>query len=259
MSTGTSGDSARAEPASMGAAQKLLRVLEVLGVAAQPMRLAQVAAEAGIRKPTAHRLLAVLASEDWVTAHEGGVYEMGARARAIAAVAARSPLTQSVDGLLAALAADIGQTVHLGLRAGDRFVYTHKVEGQQGFGIASHVGMQQMLHCTAIGKCILAGMPTDQVVELLERAGMPARTSNTHTSRGSLLTELAAVRERGFAVDDEENQENIRCLAVPVQANGKTVGAVSVSTVTLVLEREAALAFVPKLQQAAQGVHKLLA
>jgi DNA-binding IclR family transcriptional regulator len=171
----------------------------------------------------------------------------------------RDPVNASVDGVLQDLSGTVSQTVHLGLAAGDHFIYTHKVEGPQGFGIASHVGMRQLLHSTAIGKCILAGMEDAEVAELVGRTGLAARTSRTHQTLEALLADLSRVRAQGFALDEEENETNIRCLAVPVQPGGRTIGAISISTVTLLTDPDSLRGFVPAARAAASRVQELLA
>lgn len=240
------------------APRKLLKLLEALGSSEGRTQLSALAAEAGMAKSTAHRLLGVLVSEGWAAVHEGGSYELGPRARAVAAAVMRDPVNASVDGILQDLSRVASQTVHLGLAAGDQFVYTHKVEGPQGFGIASHVGMRQLLHSTAIGKCILAGMGDGEVAELVQRTGLAARTPRTHDTVEALLADLARIRAQGFALDEEENEANIRCLAVPVQTGGRTIGAISISTVTLLTDLDAVMGFVPAARVAALRVQDLL-
>jgi IclR family acetate operon transcriptional repressor len=246
-------------PGEGAASRKLLNLLEVLGSADGRLRLATLAEQAAMAKSTAHRLLAVLVAEGWAMVHEGGLYEIGPRARAIAAAALRDPVNASVDNVLLRLADEINQTVHLGLAAGNHFIYTHKVEGPQGFGIASRVGMKQLLHSTAIGKCILAGMEDHEVAQLVLRTGLPERTPQTHTTLESLLADLAGIRERGYALDEEENEANIRCLGVPVRVAGKTIGAISVSTVTLLTERTEVTGFFPACREATKRIEDLLA
>ncbi len=248
-----------AQTSGEGAApRKLLNLLGSLASSNGGLRLGALAEQSGVPKSTAHRLLAVLVSEGWASGHEGGSYELGPRARAFAAAAMRDAVNSSVDAVLQELSDEIGQTVHLGLAAGDHFIYTHKVDGPHGFGIASRVGMKQFLHSTAIGKCILASMSDQEVTDLAQRAGLPSRTPRTHTTLQPLLLDLAEIRGRGYALDEEENELNIRCLAVPVQVAEKTVGAVSVCTITLLTDRTAVTGFAPACWEAAKRIQELL-
>lgn len=239
--------------------RRVLRLIEALCRAGEPVRLADLAEAAGLAKPTAHRLLGVLAEENWAVAHDGGRYGIGPAARAAAAMVS-SGTHESVDSVLADLQHRVGQTVHVGMRSGDRMVYTHKVEGTEGLAMASRVGHQQPLHSTAIGKCILAGLDDGALAEFAGRAGLAPRTERTITTLDALRGELAEIRDRGYAIDEQENEANIRCLAVPVRGtDGRVIGAVSISTVTFVMERDALLALRHDALDAARHLTRLFA
>jgi len=95
---------------------------------------------------------------------------------------------------------------------------------------ASYVGDRKHLHCTGVGKAILASLPEERVETIIEERGLPAMTENTVTDREELLAELAEIRERGVAFDDEEILEGLRCVAVPVSNQEKgLLGAISVA------------------------------
>lgn len=228
--------------------------------AGEPRRLADLAAAADLSKPTAHRLLAVLVEDDWAVAHEGGYYGLGPAARAAAAMVASSTAHATVESVLADLQQRVGQTIHLGMRSGDRIVYTHKVEAPQGFAMASRVGHQQPLHCTGIGKCVLSGLDDAALAAFVERAGLPPRTEHTITTLDALRRETAEIRARGYAIDEEENEANIRCLAAPIHtADGRVMGAVSMSTVTFVVDREELLSRRDDVMETARRLTELLA
>jgi DNA-binding IclR family transcriptional regulator len=249
------------ERSNEGAApRRLLRLIEALCAAGEPTRLADLAASAALSKPTAHRLLSVLVAEGWAMAHEGGRYGVGPSVRAIAAELGRGSGQESVERVIAALQREVRQTVHVGMRSGDRVVYTHKVEGEQAFAMASRVGMQQPLHSTAIGKCVLADLEETALADLVERTGLERRTEWTITTLDALRKELATVRADGYAIDDQENEANIRCIAAPVRAaDGHTIGAISVSTVTFLVERDELLALHGKVRETARRLEEILA
>ncbi|MFI9029859.1 IclR family transcriptional regulator [Streptomyces sp. NPDC053560] len=240
--------------------RKVLRLIETLCHAQEPLRLADLAAGAAVSKPTAHRLLGTLVAEGWAVAHPGGRYGIGPTASGVGAAVARGHRHTTVEAVLVELQDRIGQTIHVGLRSGDRIVYTHKVEGVQPFAFLSRVGMQQPLHSTAIGKCILAGLDAAALAELVDRTGLERRTDRTLTTLDALSAELAGVRERGYALDDEENEPNVRCLAAPVHTpDGRTVGAVSVSTVTFIIGRDEVLALTDAVRDTARRVESVMA
>jgi IclR family transcriptional regulator, acetate operon repressor len=224
--------------------RRVLRLIEAVARFSEPARLADLAASAELSKPTAHRLLGILADEDWVVAHEGGRYAIGPAARAVSAMVASANTQEGIGSVLADLQRRVGQTVHLGVRSGDRFVYVHKVEGgEQPFQMASRVGGEQSLHCTAIGKCILTDLDDAELAAFVERAGLEGRTSHTISSLDALVKDLDQIRARGYAIDEEENEANIRCIAAPIRrADGRVTAAVSISTVAFLVGRDELLA-----------------
>jgi DNA-binding IclR family transcriptional regulator len=158
----------------------------------------------------------------------------------------------AIEAQLEALSELTGETVHLAARSGDCIFYTHKVSGTRPVQIVSQVGMQMPLHTTAIGKCILAGMDEAEVADYVARVGLFRKTDHTVTSAAELLGQLAEIREQGYAIDDEENESAIRCLAAPVRnSQGAVVSGVSVSTVTFLLSRDELLAWKDAVQATA--------
>lgn len=255
--------SASAVPSSASASdgagpRRLLRLIDVLCYAGEPMRLADLATAAALSKPTAHRLLGVLTAEGWAIAHHGGRYGIGPALRGMGAALTSTGRQDSVERVIVDLQHQVRQTVHVGMRSGDRAIYTHKVEGDQPFAIASRVGMQLALHTTAIGKCILADLDATALGEFVARTGLERRTPHTRTTLPALTEELERVRLDGFALDDQENEPNVRCIAAPIHgADGRVMGAVSISTVTFVVDHEEVLALHPPLTAAAKRLESL--
>jgi IclR family acetate operon transcriptional repressor len=121
--------------------------------------------------------------------------------------------------------------------------------------MASKLGDPLQLHCTAIGKAILANLPAERRDELLQGHSLPRRTENTITSHSKLKAELRDVRRQGFAHDDEENEVNVRCVGAPVfDAHADVIGAISISAPTFELSKEAALALAPAVMEAGRSV-----
>jgi IclR family acetate operon transcriptional repressor len=240
------------------ATQKTLRVLEAAAAANGPHRLADIAARAAVAKPSTHRLLVMLVADGYLTADGNGRYGVGPRLHAFAAeVSANGPrdITQLLRPLQRAVG---GHTVHLALRSGNHAAYISKIDSDQPYQMASRVGMALPLHCTAIGKCIMAYLPPAEIDEIVGQ-GLASRTPATITDRRRLDAELAFIRERGYAVDDEENELTIRCVAAPVfDAARQPLGGVSVSTVTFIVSREMLESFVPDLIATADKVSHAL-
>jgi IclR family transcriptional regulator, acetate operon repressor len=242
------------------AAEKTVRLLEAAAAPHGPHRLGDIAAAAGVPKASAHRILRTLVANSFLDADGTGRYPLGPRLRALAARVTAAQSDTGVDALLADLGGATGQTVHLAVRSGDTATYTHKVDGDDVVQMASRVGMRLPLHCTAIGKCILSGLDDAALDELLDRVGQPASTPATLVTRGALRAELARVRSVGVAVDDEENESSVRCLAAPVRdARGAVIGGVSVSTLTFLVDRDQLLGWAGQVSEAAELVSARLA
>jgi IclR family acetate operon transcriptional repressor len=240
------------------AVTKTLNVLEAAVAGDGPRRLADICADSGVPKASVHRILATLIDLGFITSEGGGSYRAGTRMLALAEEVKAAGAT-GIGDVLTKLSGDVRQTVHLALHSGDHAVYVHKVEADQPYRMASRVGMRLPLHCTAIGKSILAHLPEHELESIFARAGMPAKTSETITDLERLSVELAQIREQGYSIDNEENEKTIRCIGAPVfDRTGTVVGGVSISTVAFLLSREELLAFAPALQTAVASLTNLL-
>jgi IclR family acetate operon transcriptional repressor len=245
----------------MDASQKTLSVLDALGDGNNGDRLADIAARAGVPKPTVHRILQRLIEAGYARAEGDGRYAPGPRILALA-----GEMLHGLDPghylgpVLRELHDEVGHTVHFALRAGDEAVYVEKLEhADAAYHTASRVGGRLPLYCTAIGKALLAAMPAAEAGEVLGRVELDPRTERTLATAAALEAELATVRERGFALDDEENERNIRCIGAAVFDNrDRPVGAVSVSTLAFELDRDGVLELGPRVVAAAQDLSAAL-
>ncbi|MET0132685.1 MAG: IclR family transcriptional regulator [Kibdelosporangium sp.] len=208
------------------AAEKTLSVLEAL---ADHSRIADIASTSGLPKPTVHRILQTLVQHGFARSDGQGSYVCGPRILSLAGrFLQRLDIAEQVRPILRELQERTGWTVHLALLSGDEAVYVAKIEGVKPYHLASRVGMSLKLHCTSIGKAILASMPDDQVTAVLQRAGMTARTRNTITDLPALLADLTAVRAQGYAEDHEENEAGVCAVGAAVSDHtGGVIGALS--------------------------------
>ncbi len=239
----------------MDATEKTLSVLDALDGART--RLGDIAERAQLPKSTVHRILRRLVERGYAQAEGAGVYVLGPRVLTMA-----GEMLQGLDAtalaapVLRELHAEVGHTVHFAMLFDDEAVYLEKlVDPGLPYQFASRVGGRIPLHCTAIGKSLLAAMP-DDVVPRLE---LVRRTPRTLVSAEALRAELELVRERGFAVDDEENERNIRCVGAAVRDHtGAATHAISVSALTVELSVEGALELGPRVVAAAEALSEAL-
>lgn len=210
---------------------KTLAVLEALGDGGSEPSLAKITAATGLPKTTTHRVLQELAQRGYAVAGGHGQYFIGPGFLALAGkVLGQQQVGRQARAFIEELCAIAGKTVHLAVRNGDKAIYIDKLDPPQPYQMASHIGMSIPLHCTSIGKAILAAQPPKAAENLLLSSDLIRRTPHTLTSIPELMAELAAIRQRGFAIDNEENEQGVRCVGAAIYDSlGDAIGAVSVS------------------------------
>jgi len=160
----------------------------------------------------------------------GGRYSMGVRAVSLGSAYLNTlDLRTEAHDVLVRLAEESGETVHLMVYSEGQVVYLDKIAGRSPIQMASRIGDRAPVHCTASGKAMLAHLPEAELDRLLA-AGLAARTENTITEPERLRAELDRIRESGYAVDDIENEYDIRCVSAPVfDSMGHVAAAISAS------------------------------
>lgn len=230
-------------------AQRVLAVLEYLAETG-PASLGAIAHNLGLNKSTAHRFVGTLVQAgyarqdpvDRTYSLTTRVVEVGSR------VMQRLEIHRVLRPVLDDLARTVGETVHLGILDGPDLVYIDKVEGNASVHMASRVGSRGTCHSTALGKVLLAGRAEEEWQRYCEHPGLSRRTARTITSADALFAELRRVRRTGWAIDDVENEEGIRCVAGPVRDHlGQVVGAVSLSGWTVSMTKQRAHELIPVL------------
>lgn len=217
--------------APVGVVLKVLRILEVLRDAPYGLQLKDVAKLTAINKSTAYRFLAHLESAGYLFRGDTGVYTIGPNfARLSTATNFRETLRQMCRPVLQKLWEATGETVNLGVLDGHEVLYVDVIESPHYFRLASHVGFRRPLYCTSLGKALTAYLPTDKVEELLASIRFERSTSRTIVQAAKFRRELADVRRKGYAVDDQEAVLGARCVAAPIfDAGNRVIAAISVS------------------------------
>ena len=221
------------EADAAGAVQSVDRALAILELLARRSELGvtEIAAELGVHKSTAFRLVATLEQHRLVEQLvERGKYHLGfGLVRLAGATVARLDLAREAGPVCRRLAAELNETVNLAVRDGDAAVNVSQEQGAATVGIQNWIGQHTPLHATSSGKVLLAWLPEDELDPLLAR-GLKPHTARTITDPVQLRAELARVRERGWAATAEELETGLNAVAAPVRgADGGVVAALSVS------------------------------
>ena len=198
-------------------ALKALRVLEVVAAHSRPLALAEVAREAGLEKSVVHRMLATLLTAGYVRQDaESRRYSLSYRVVTLSRnLLAENEVVRLARATLEEISALTGEGLHLAVLDGNETVLVQRVKGSQLVSVDFQVGDRSRLHCTSIGKALLAYQDHD-TIEAVVSVGLPALTAQTITDPELLLEELARVRAAGYAIDDRELHDDMRCIAVPI-------------------------------------------
>jgi DNA-binding IclR family transcriptional regulator len=204
------------EPYLIRSVQRVCDILDVLQDSPEAVSLGEVARITGLPRSSAFRYLATLRYRRYVERDPNTEdYRLGA---AFLPFSSRHLDLFAKRALphLQRLRDHFQETVNLGVLSGHRVTYLEILESPKSMRLAARRGDRDHIHSTALGKAIAAHLPQDQVLAILAVEGMPKLTPRTITDPDAYLEELRAVRERGYALDDRENEEEGRCLGVPI-------------------------------------------
>ncbi len=231
---------------------KGLDVLEALS-ALEDASLTELVQRLGVSGPTLFRILATLAGRGYVEKHPlSGRYRASLKAWALGAmVARRLTLGDVARPHLAALLAETGEAPHLAVLQGEAVVIIDRLEAPHPVRVDTYVGQRVPAHCSATGKAILAFEPALALTQPLTRY-----TASTTADRATLGRELALVRQRGFAVNQEEWRQGVCAIAVPIRGRqGEVAGSLSLTMPTERFQRGAPdRRFLPALRRAASAI-----
>lgn len=202
-------------------ADRIFAILEALADHGS-MRIIDLSEQLGLHKSTVHRLLASLISMGYVTQNvQSGAYSLTYKLVEMSGkILKNTDVLSLVHPFAEQLSNICDETVHFVKKTGNCVLYLEKVESQsvraRAFRLSSQVGITRPMYCSAVGKVILAYLPDSEVDEIWNSSAVERRTEYTITDLPTLRKELRLIRKRGYALDNEENELGIRCIAVPV-------------------------------------------
>src|SRR5882724_2291520 len=223
---------AKDSPYQVQVLDRAVVILDMLAAVREDLSLFELSERLDLHKSTIHRLLMVLERHRLVERRpESGKYGLGLKLFELGTRAfARLGLGERAHPHLERLAAEAGETAHLCVLEDGEVLYLEKVEPSRTIRVPSTVGRRNPAHCTAVGKALLAFLPEADLDRLIQGRGLPAHTPNTITTPALLRRELRAIRQRGYAVDDEEIEEGLRCIGAPVRDHsGRVVASMSIA------------------------------
>jgi len=216
--------------------RRALDIINIISSHKDGIGVTGISRQMDINKSSVHRILATLVQYGYVEQdNETSRYKLGYKFLELSSKLLESiDLRKAAQPFLQELERETNEVIHLVVYDQREVIYIEKLEGTETLRMHSKVGRRAPLHCTAVGKAILAHLPLHVVHETIERMELAVHTEHTITNKEELLKELAQVKERGYALDLEENEYGIRCVAVPIFDHlGNVAAAVSVSGPTI--------------------------
>jgi len=212
--------------------ESVARALDVLETFrdSEELSLSEISRRVGLNKSRSFRLLHTLAERGYVEKiADGGRYRLGVKLFERAAHLGRD-LRRIAQPFMRQLHEQFNETVNLGVIHDGEVLYIDILESSQAFRMAARAGSRMPIFSTSLGKAIAAHLPESEVANLLSAQQMSKSTKRTAAENQALRNELQAVRRRGYALDNEENEPGVACLGAPIfDHTGRVLAAISVS------------------------------
>ena len=237
-----------------------IRLLKAFSEDEVDIGISDLARRLGIAKSTAHRLAVTLVSEGLLEQdRDSGKYRLGvALFRLGALVRRRMEVSNEARPFLYELREKINESVHLAILDGSEIMYVYNLESTHAIRMRSDLGVRKPAYCTAEGQAILA-FAAPEVVDQVLAAGLARRTPKTITAPDRIQKALAAVRQRGCAIEDEESELGMVCVAAPIRDDaGEVVAAVGIAGPATRLSKRSVATIIPHVIATADQVSSRL-
>lgn len=220
------------ERRKIGSVQRAVDILNLFNSQTPQLGITEIAQALNLHKSTASGLITTLEANGYLDQDSATrKYQLGLKLVERSSLVLNQIEVRKVAlPLLEQLRDKCGESVNLAIRDGVDVVYVERVRSLRSLGTREEIGKRASIHCTALGKAMTAWLPPGELKQLVSRCDLYPLTQNTITDREQLILELERTRERGFAIDDEEIEMGVRCVASPIFNHvGRPFAGVSVS------------------------------
>ena len=211
--------------------ERCLKVIDALSDHPAGLKLTEISGLLDLHPSSVHHMISTLLPHDYIIQDpDTKKYSLGFRFLEISRkILDNLDIRRVAHRHLEVLRRKCREAVHLAMLRGDKVVYIDKLDTPSGLSLATYVGFTTDPHAAAGGKVLLAGLTDEAVRGIYKNRSLKGYGKNTITRLPDLLAELAMIRKRGYAVDNEEYYEGVRCVAAPVSSGGQVVASISVT------------------------------
>ncbi|MGQ9778952.1 MAG: IclR family transcriptional regulator [Bacillota bacterium] len=251
----------REEAPSVRSVKRALQILSLFNPNKMEWGITEMSRALGVAKSVVHRLVTTFEQEGFLVQNpENGKYRLSIKLFELGSlVITTMDLRRIALPLVEELSRRCGETVHVGILDGTDVISIEEAETVHTLRPAIFIGKRAPLYCTAIGKALLAFLPKAERKRIIGLIRFTRFTPNTITDPESLEKELAAVRMRGYAVDDEEHDIGVRCVGVPILGRqGDAVASVSISGPSVRITREKIPVLAEELKRTALDISRAM-
>jgi DNA-binding IclR family transcriptional regulator len=240
----------------MNSVERAFAILEFLNSSRRGWNISELSRKLGLPKSSTHVLFSTLDKLGYISEYQSTrryqlspkLYGLGRRALET------TPLPMIALPHLHWLVQQTNLTAHVGILEKKQVVFIQKVDGPGIIKFDTYIGKCSQLHCTGLGKSLVAFRPEGEILSLLERYNFSRFTKQTISSHSAFMAECERIRRSGYSIDDEEEELGIRCVAVPILCEGIAVAAVSVTGTTSQMTHEGISSVVSKAICAARRI-----
>ena len=240
---------------------RAIKIIECFSENGFELNLSEIVHKTNLPKATVHRILTTLKNGGLVNQNlENRKYKLGLKLFELGSLVFRKlKLREVALPLIEKLSEESGETVHLGILDKEEIISIEKVDSSFSLRSNIYIGKRTPAYCTGVGKALLAFQLPDKIRLFLQQSKRKKHTLNTVIDADKLETELERVRKEGFAVDNMEHEEGIRCVAAPIRNyEGKVVASISISGPSIRITEKKIPQFALMVKETAETISKRL-
>jgi DNA-binding IclR family transcriptional regulator len=222
----------KTNPYKVKVLEKTLKILDLFDEKGKELTPTEIRAALNLNKSAIFRILNILGEAGYLEKNSVTLkYRLGFKLYYLGSlVEGRSEIRNIAHPFLEELKEKCDETVHLVVLDHGEALYLDKLEGKKAIRVVSKVGWRLPAHCSGVGKVMLASLPDETVIKIIQEKGMERFTNNTITDIEALKVALARIRKQGYAIDNEEIEVGLKCIAAPLKySKSEAIAAISIS------------------------------